>query len=264
MSSIPQSPIRLLIVENDETFSKQLLEYFRSAHYTTTTTGDAETALRYLSRPPGYDVALLNATLPGKSGFDLLFEARKRPIDTSFLIVSEKTNLDGRLRGFTLGAEDFIVKPFEMEELEARVKAVLRRRLTPTSNGSDTYRIDGLTINFASNTCHYEDQRIPLTALEFEILEYFVENRGRVVSREELRTVIWDESDSISLRTIDRHVAKIREKLEPNPKVPSYLQTVYGKGYEFACAQSGDAAPKSPSDEASDRFLKSSDFATSA
>lgn len=246
MTSIPQSPIRLLIVENNKTYSTELLEYFRSAHYTTTSTGDAETALRYLSRPPGYDVALLNTTLPGKSGFELLFEAQQRPIDTSFLLLSSQTNLDGRLRGFSLGAEDFIERPFEMKELEARVKAVLRHRFSSTSTGSNMFRLDSLTVNFGSNTCYHGDQQIPLTALEFEILEYLVQHRGRVVSREELRKVVWEDYETISLRTIDRHIAKIRKKLEPDPKVPTYLQTVYGEGYEFAHTESAEESETKP------------------
>lgn len=237
LDSTPQSPIRLLIVEDNETISTGLLEYFRSAHYTTTTVGDAETALRYLSQPPGYDIVLLDVMLPGKDGFELLEEAQKLPIDASFLIVSGRNNLEDRLRGFSLGAEDYIVKPFEMEELKARVEAVLCRRLAPASYGSHMYTLDDLTINFASNTCFRDGRRVPLTSLEFEILEYLVENRGCVVPREELRDAVWDDRDSISLRTIDRHVAKIREKLEPDPQMPTYLQTVYGKGYEFACAE---------------------------
>lgn len=238
-TSTSQSPIRLLIVEGNECSSTSLLEYFRSEQYTTTTVGDADSALRYLSTPPGYDVVLLDVALPGKSGFDLMEEVRRLPIDASFLLITDRDRLEDKLRGFSLGADDYIVKPFALEELKARVEAVLCRRLTPASasNGTHMYTLDDLTINFASNTCFRQGQRVPLTSLEFEILEYLVENRGRVVPREELRDAVWADRNGICLRTIDRHVAKIREKLEQNSEMPAYLQTVYGKGYEFACAE---------------------------
>lgn len=240
MESTSQSPIRLLIVEDSEATSTSLLDYFRSqTPYTTTTVSDADTALRYLSQPPGYDVVLLDVSLPGKSGFDLLEEVQSLPIDTSFLILSCVDRLEDKLRGFNLGADDYVVKPCAMEELKARVEAVLCRRLAPAaaSNGTYTYTLEDLTINFASNTCFREGQRIPLTSLEFDILEHLVEQRGTVVPREELRDAVWGDRNEICLRTIDRHVAKIRDKIEQNPQFPTYLQTVYGKGYEFAAAE---------------------------
>lgn len=239
MRSSLQSPVRLLIVEDDEATSTCLLEYFRSARYTTTTVSDADSALRYLSQQPGYDVALVDVGLPGQSGFDLLEQARASAIDTSFLLVTESDSLEDKLRGFSLGADDYVVKPCAMEELKARVEAVLNRRGDngSASSQTQTFNLDDLTIKFSSNMCYRGERRIPLTSLEFEILEYLVHNRGRVVAREELREAVWAERETICLRTIDRHVAKIREKIEQDPELPAYLQTVYGKGYEFATAE---------------------------
>lgn len=233
-SRIPQQDlVRLLILESDEQLRTGLLEHFRSANYTTTTVSDAETALHYLSQSPGYEIALLDLMLPDKSGVDLLFEAQQLPIDTSFLIVSAHASLEERLHGHSLGVADYIVKPFQMEEVEARVEDVLHRRRAPTSNGPRVYTHDNLRIDLASRTCLRDDQQIPLTTLEFQVLEYLVENRGRVVPRDELRSAVWKDEGAISLRTIDRHVAKIREKIEPDPEMPMFLHTVYGKGYEF-------------------------------
>lgn len=239
MSLTAQTSIRLLIVADDDHTSATLLEHFRSNDYTTTTVGDTESALRYLGQSPGYDVALIDVSLPNNSGFSLLEAVQDRSIETSILLVTDRGRLEDTLRGFTLGADDYVVKPCAMEELEARVEAVLRRR-QPTDHASEqthTYSLDNLKINFSSNTCFREGQRIPLTALEFEILGYLVDQRGRVVPREELRDAVWQDRDSICLRTIDRHVAKIRKKLEQNPDLPAYLQTVYGKGYEFGCEE---------------------------
>lgn len=232
-SSVPQSVVRLLIIENDEILGTCLLEHFRSAHYTASAVGDADTALRSLSQPPEYDIALLDVQLPGTSGFDLLDRAQQLPIDTSFFILSARASLEDRLRGFDLGAADYLKKPFDLEELEARVESVLRSRLAPASNRSHVYTHDDLTIDFASHECFRDGQQIFLSALEFQILECLVENRGRVLSREELRSVIWQNENAVSLRTIDWHVAKIRDKIEPDPQKPAFLRVVCGKGYEF-------------------------------
>lgn len=238
MDSPSESTIRVLITDGDEETCTCLLEYFQPPAYAPTTVGDADTALRYLSDSPGYDIALLDVCLPDNTGFELLETAQERPIDTAFLFLAHQNCLEDKLRGFQLGADDYVVLPCAMEELEARMHAALRPHSpSPSSSTDDTYTFADLTIRFDANTCFRNDRRVPLTALEFNILEYLVEHRGEVVPREALRDAVWTDRDGICLRTIDRHVAKIREKLEQDDNVPAFLQTVYGKGYQFACAE---------------------------
>lgn len=232
-----KNPIRLLVVEDDNLICTLVIDYFRSKEYTVTTVSDVQTASQYLSQPPGYDVVLLDLTLRGKDGFALLEEVDWRQTETALLVVSARDGLEDRLRAFRLGADDYLIKPFALEELEARIKAVHRRHEVPTSDSAHVFNLNGLTINFAANTCYVNDQRISLTSLEFEILKYLVQNRGRVVPREELRKEVWSDPEDVALRTIDRHVAKIRRKLEPDSMTPTYLQTIYGKGYQFAAAE---------------------------
>lgn len=231
------SPIRLLVVEDDNLICTLVIEYFRSKEYTITTVSDVETATQYLSQPPGYDVVLLDLTLRGKDGFALLEDVDWQKTETALLVVSARDGLEDRLRAFRLGADDYLIKPFALEELEARIKAVHRRQQVPASQSAHLFNLNGLTINFAANTCYVNEQQISLTALEFNILKYLVQNRGRVVPREELREEVWGNEEDVALRTIDRHVAKIRGKLEPDSMTPTYLQTIYGKGYQFACAE---------------------------
>lgn len=232
-----KNPIRLLVVEDDNLICTLVIDYFRSKEYTVTTVSDVETASQYLSQPPGYDVVLLDLTLRGKDGFALLEDVDWRQTETALLVVSARDGLEDRLRAFRLGADDYLIKPFALEELEARIKAVHRRRQVPSAESSHVFDLNGLTINFAANTCYVNDQRISLTSLEFEILKYLAQNRGRVVPREELRKEVWSTPEDVALRTIDRHVAKIRRKLEPDSMTPTYLQTIYGKGYQFAAAE---------------------------
>lgn len=238
MESTADAEIRLLIIAGDDETRTSLLKYFKAPKYQATTVGDADSALRYLSNTPGYDVALLDVSLPSQNGFELLEALNGSSIDTALLIITDRDCLDEKLHGFQLGADDYVVKPYAMEELEARVEAVLRRKTGPNPTPQqDTYTLNDLKIDFATNTCFREERRVALTSLEFSILEYLVEHRGQPVPREELRDAVWTDRDGVCLRTIDRHVAKIREKLEQDPNVPAYLQTVYGKGYEFACAE---------------------------
>lgn len=238
MESTSARTIRLLIIAGEEDTRSRLLEYFQTSPYQTTTVGDADTALRYLSDCPGYDAAFLDRCLPEQTGFDLLETVQEMNTETAFLLLTSRSCLEDKLYGFELGADDYVERPFAMEELEARLQAVLRRSPAsspPTDEG--TYTLNDLTINFGANTCFRGDQRVSLTSLEFMILKYIVEHRGQIVTREELRDAVWTDREDICLRTVDRHVAKIREKLERDPNVPAFLQTVYGKGYKFACAE---------------------------
>lgn len=233
------SSIRILIVEDDEATSTCLLEHFQTkTPYEPTTVGDVDTALRYLSQPPGFDVLLLDLSLPGRSGFDLLEDLQTLPIDTASILLTCRDGLEDKLRAFRLEADDYVVKPYAVEELKARVEAVLRRRRAPAvKDDARTRTFDDFTIDFVSNGCFRDGRRIPLTALEFNILQYLVEERGRVVPREELRDAVWANREEICLRTVDRHVAKIRDKIHENGNGRAYLQTVYGKGYQFAAAE---------------------------
>jgi len=237
METTDQEAPRLLIVDDEEMTRSGLLAYFQEAHYTVTSVGDVDSALDYLTRGPGYDVVLLDVALSGRSGFDLLREAKEQGIDSSFLILSARDDVDDRVTGLRLGADDYITKPFDVKEVEARIEAVLRTRPSPSPEPSQSFSTRNLEINFSASTCFRDGERVPLTTLEFEILAYLVKNRGRAIDREELRTEIWTDAPSICLRTVDRHVAKIRRKLERDAQIPAYLRTVYGKGYEFMCEE---------------------------
>jgi DNA-binding response OmpR family regulator len=221
----------LLIVDTDETARTGLLLHFRSRGYTVTTASDATTALGLLQKEPGYDVAILGLSLEASSGFDLLDTLRDSSIDTRLLVLSEHSDLDTRLSCLSLGADDVVLKPFNIEEVYARVQVLLSDRMKTmdaSRRAASAFRIDA-----NARTCFCDDTRVPLTAREFEVLNYLVHRQGEVISRDELRTEIWEKADAIRLRTIDRHVATIRHKLRKSRNAPAYLQTVQGRGYRF-------------------------------
>lgn len=227
------SRIRLLIVEDDHTLRASLRRYFQRLGYQTATTDNGETAIDMLNHTPGYDLAILDLFLPRRDGWDVLEAVRRSSADAACLVLSTCTDLDDRLRCFRLGADDVVEKPFHLKELQARAEAILRRKMQSSHASADVYVADDLTVDFTAGTCYRRGEHIPLTAVEFNLLKYLIQHRGRAVPRNELAANLWSSPQAISPRTIDRHIATIRKKMEDAPSTPRYVQTIYGEGYRF-------------------------------
>lgn len=225
--------IRLLIVEDDSDIGAGLEDFFSIKGYDIARATDGEEALQEITTLPPYDVVLLDVRLPEKNGFEVLREARKAGVDSPVILLTVKAEDKHKLRGFALGADDYVTKPFDTEELAARVQAVLNRSQPADEELGDIYSFDNVTVDFSQEVAQKDGQEIDFTSLEFDILEYFINHRGRTVSREQLLRDVWGISGDITTRTIDRHVASLRKKIEPDPKDPTYIETVYGIGYKF-------------------------------
>ena len=136
--------------------------------------------------------------------------------------------------GLKLGADDYLTKPFENLELLARIEALLRRSAaSPTGHSVDAYAFCGVTIDFRKAEVERDGNPVSLSAREFQLLRYFIENRGNVLSRDELLNNVWGYDAMPSTRTVDVHVAWLRQKVEANPRHPEYIRTVHGMGYKF-------------------------------
>jgi DNA-binding response OmpR family regulator len=225
---------RLLIVEDDPEMGMGLEKYFNLKGYEVVRVTDGDEALRTMRHLPPYDLVLLDVMLPNKDGFEVLREARRAGVDSPVIMLTVKGQDEDKLRGFELGADDYVTKPFSAEELAARVQAVLRRGQAAENGEEDIHTFGDVTIDLGNHTAHRGDEEIEFTALEFEILSYFIHHRGRTVSREQLLRDVWGISGDITTRTIDRHVASLRKKIEKDPTDPEYIETVYGIGYKFA------------------------------
>jgi DNA-binding response OmpR family regulator len=224
--------VRLLIVEDDPEMGSGLEKFFSLKGYDVIRVTDGEEAVRTMRHLPPYDVVLLDIMLPHKDGFEVLREVRNAGVDSPVIMLTVKSQDEDKLRGFELGADDYVTKPFNAEELEARVQAVLRRSRSP--EGEDqTYTFGDVEVNLATRTARHEGKELEFTALEFDILDYFIQHRGRTVSRKQLLRDVWGISGDITTRTIDRHVASLRKKIEDDPTDPKHIQTVYGIGYKF-------------------------------
>ena len=232
-ASTDASEARLLIAEDDPEVGGSLEALFSRKGYEVRHTTDGDDALQEMTTLPPYDLVLLDVKLPEKDGFEVLREARQAGVDSPVIMLTVKDEHKHKLRGFNLGADDYVTKPFDTAELTARVEAVLSRSKSALPDTGDVYSFGDLTVNFPDQTVSRENDEIELTDLEFEILEYFIKHRGRTVSREKLLRDVWGISGDITTRTIDRHVASLRKKIEPMPDDPTYLETVYGIGYKF-------------------------------
>ena len=224
----------MLIIEDDPEMGAGLEEYFGLKGFDVTRATDGDRGLQLISTLPEYDVVLLDVMLPKKDGFEVLREARKAGVGSPVVMLTVKGHEDDKLQGFDLGADDYVTKPFSAEELSARVNAVLRRTNSPAQGPMEKYRFDDLEVNFSNHTAHRGEDEIQFTALEFDILKYFILHRGRTVSRKQLLRDVWGISGDITTRTIDRHVASLRKKIERDPDDPMYIETVYGIGYKFS------------------------------
>jgi len=182
-----------------------------------------------------YCLIILDIMLPGKNGFDVLRDLRMKNVNTPVLMLTARGEVTDKVVGLKLGADDYLTKPFDMMELLARMEALLRReRGTFASGGSLTdFSFSNIKVDFRSAEVYKNGQNVEMSAQEFKLLSYLIENRGAAVSRAELLNQVWEYNSMPSTRTVDVHIAWLRQKLEANPKHPKFIVTVHKLGYKF-------------------------------
>jgi two-component system alkaline phosphatase synthesis response regulator PhoP len=174
---------------------------------------------------------VLDVMLPKMSGFEVCAALRQSGADVPILMLTARGQLSDKLTGLKLGADDYLVKPFEMAELLARVEARLRR--APARPAAHVYQFGDVRVDTRTCTVERSGSSVELSAKEYRLLCYFLERLGRAVSREELLERVWGYDPAVSSRTIDVHVAGLRRKLESSPHRPAHFLTVHGLGYKF-------------------------------
>jgi two-component system alkaline phosphatase synthesis response regulator PhoP len=224
---------RLLLVEDEPGLVMTLTDRLMAEGYDVEDAGDAQTALRVASAGQ-FDAILLDVMLPGGNGFDICRTLRQRGIETPILMLTARGQVVDRVVGLKLGADDYLVKPFDMSELLARVEALLRRTQSGTgASAGETFKFDDVAIDFRKAEVTKGGIPVELSAREFKLLRYFVEHRGATLSRDELLNEVWGYNSMPSTRTVDVHVAWLRQKLEDNPRHPQHILTLHGLGYKF-------------------------------
>lgn len=228
---------RVLLVEDEPGLQLTLTDRLAAEGYDVETAGDGELGLtRALTG--AFDLVVLDVMLPRRDGFDVCRTLRQKGITTPILMLTARGQVVDRVVGLKLGADDYLVKPFEALELLARIEALLRRAgsaAAPPSGtpGATRFEFEDVTVDTRKAEVSRAGVLIELSAKEFQLLRYFLEHRGATLSRDELLQEVWGYEHTPSTRTVDVHVAWLRQKLEANPKTPQLILTVHGLGYKF-------------------------------
>jgi two-component system alkaline phosphatase synthesis response regulator PhoP len=223
---------RILVVEDEESLVVTLRDRLTSEGYAVDVVMNGDVALETATRTM-YDLILLDVALPGRSGFDVCRDLRGRGVQTPIMILTARGQIIDRVLGLKLGADDYLTKPFDASELLARIEALLRRSRTIGDKGADGYAFGSVRVDFRGAAVTRDGQPVDLSGLEFKLLRYFIEHRGALVSRDELLENVWGYDAMPVTRTVDVHVASLRQKLEHNPAKPEFLVTMHGLGYKF-------------------------------
>jgi len=224
---------RILLVEDEPGLVMTLSDLLTAEGYEVESAADGTTGLsRALNE--AYDLLVLDVMLPGKNGFQVCRELRQHGKDVAVIMLTAKSQLTDRVVGLKLGADDYLVKPFEPPELLARIEALLRRVKKEKRTAVVRYQFGNVEIDFESGAVLKGADTVNLAGKELELLRYLIDHRGNVVSRDELLEAVWEYQPGVSSRTIDVHVAWLRQKLEDNPATPRFIHTVRGVGYRFA------------------------------
>ena len=233
-------PQRLLIVEDEDHLAAGLKLNLELEGYRVDVAGNAKEAGQRLLDPVGYDAIVLDVMLPDVNGFDLCRKFRDAGNFIPVIMLTARSSPDDRVRGLEAGADDYMVKPFELDELLARVRSVLRRQRWEQTSGNQakasTLSFGNAEINFETHEVSVGGEPVQLTQLELDLLRYFAENAGRVLSRTELLERVWKLRNYGNTRTVDNFISRLRRRFEPDPSSPVHFLSVRGAGYKFVAA----------------------------
>ncbi len=222
---------RILVIEDEPQMLLGLRDNLELEGYEVETAADGDEGLaKAASFSP--DLVILDVMLPRKNGFDVCRELRARANPTPIVMLTARSAETDKVLGLELGADDYVTKPFSITELLARVRAVLRRAGTQKPQ-TDSVRIGDIDVDFKLHQARRGKTRIEFTAREFELLRYFVQHIGQVVTREQILNEVWGYEEFPTTRTIDNFVAKLRQKIEKAPHAPEHILTIHGSGYKF-------------------------------
>jgi two-component system, OmpR family, alkaline phosphatase synthesis response regulator PhoP len=224
---------KIFVIEDEEDMLMALADRLQKEGYLPESCKDGTVGLdRALHEP--FDLIILDLMLPGKSGLDVCREIRQEGLVMPILMLTARGQTVDKVVGLKIGADDYVTKPFNMTELMARVEALLRRAPSKPPGRDGVYQIGPLRVDLRRVEVMRENKLISLSCREFQLLSYFLENQGAGLSRAELLKEVWGFSADVCTRTVDVHVAALRQKLEDDPKKPELILTVPGFGYRLS------------------------------
>jgi len=224
---------RILLVEDEPGLVLTLTDRLHSEGYEVESAGEGSVGLELATTEP-FDLIILDLMLPDMNGFDVCRDLRQQKIQTPILMLTARAQVEDKVVGLKLGADDYLTKPFETIELMARIEALLRRSAAaPVTSATGAYEFGEVRVDFPSAEVTRDGEPVELSAREFQLLSYLIEHRGVVLSRDELLNNVWGYDAMPSTRTVDVHVSWLRQKVEANPRHPQFILTVHGLGYKF-------------------------------
>lgn len=227
---------RILLIEDEPALARALRDRLTSEGYQIETASDGVTGAAR-GAAEAFDLILLDVMLPGGvSGFDVCRDLRQRKISTPILMLTARGETFDKVLGLKIGADDYLTKPFDMPELLARIEVQLRRGSSASAafGGAEKHRFGSVDVDFRRAEVTRDGRKIELSAREFSLLRCLIRHRGALCTRDRLLDEVWGHDVNVTPRTVDVHVAWLRQKLEVNPQHPQYILTVYGLGYKFA------------------------------
>ena len=222
---------RILVVEDEPQMQRGLRDNLEFEGHKVDVSGDGISGYAALLKEE-YELVILDIMLPGISGFDVVRKAREKGIRTPILVLSAKGEEIDKVLGLELGADDYVTKPFSIRELIARVNAILRRAL-PAGSTDTLMKLGDLEINFAGYSGSKNGREFSMTPKEFEILRYLWQHRNETVGRDDLLASVWGYDESVTTRTVDNFILKIRQKIEDDFAHPKIIITMHGAGYKL-------------------------------
>jgi len=224
---------RILLVEDERGLVMTLSDRLTSEGYTVEIANDGEIGLARATNET-FDLIILDVMLPRRGGFDVCRDLRQRGVGTPIIMLTARGQVTDKVVGLKIGADDYVTKPFEMMELLARVEAQLRRAKVGATLSTDVYQFGDVQVDFRRAEAYRGEDVVELSAKEFKLLRYLIEHRGAALSRDELLNEVWGYDAAVTTRTVDVHVAWLRQKLEPNQRHPQFILTIHGLGYKFS------------------------------
>lgn len=221
--------MRILVVEDEKKINDVIVKTLKKEKYGVDSCFDGEEALDYIFSVE-YDIILLDIMLPKKDGFEVLKSMRKKGIKTPVLFLTARDQIEDRVRGLDLGADDYLVKPFAFEELLARIRVVLRKNSGSGEDSGNVLKIANLTVDCNKHAVFRDDVSIKLSAKEFSILEYMMRNKGRVVSKEKIEEHVWDFDYEGGSNIVEVYIKFLRKKVD-NDFSPKLIHTIRRVGY---------------------------------
>jgi DNA-binding response OmpR family regulator len=223
---------RILIVEDEPNMSRGLRDNLEFEGYEVQTADDGAAGLSMVLSE-SFDLVLLDVMMPKLSGFDVCRKVREAGIDVPIIFLTAKGEEIDKVVGLELGSDDYITKPFSVRELLARVKAILRRKVSATAADHEEVKIGKLLVNFNSFSARDEQGEVKMSHKEYEILKYLLQHKNSIISRQDLLHHVWGYEEMPTTRTVDNFIVKLRHKVEEDANLPRIILTVHGTGYKL-------------------------------